>query len=463
MPVPAPSSLSKSKIMAGIQCLKRLYLEVYNPGLSEGGDEGNEAHFAEGREVGVLAQQIFPGGRTIEFEGVVATALAETAALVEDVSVPAIFEATFRHSGVLVRIDILERMPQNRWRLIEVKSSLDLKPPHLDDLAIQRHVVSACGLDIASAHLMHLNRDYHFDGVAHDLNGLFRAEDATKEIAVIDATLPALIERQREALTRDAPPEIAPGDQCSAPYVCEFFQRCNPEPPENHVSRLPRLSDKKRKTLAEQGFTMIHEIPEDFPLSETQTQVWSAVKTGRPWISETLHEELAELGWPMYFMDFESLYPAVPRFAGMRPYSQIPFQWSVHQHAKREAPVEHFEFLAEDARDPRPEFIASLCEAVGTSGPIVVYNASFESQRLGELAGWLPEYAARIEAIRPRLWDLLPFVRKHVYHPKFNGSFSIKSVLPALVPEMTYEGMKVAHGEAAGPGLGPDDPRRGRC
>jgi hypothetical protein len=72
------------------------------------------------------------------------------------------------------------------------------------------------------------------------LNGVFSAEDATKEIAEIEAGLPAVIDRQREALARDAPSEIGPGDQCSAPYVCEFFQHCNPELPENHVSCLPR-------------------------------------------------------------------------------------------------------------------------------------------------------------------------------------------------------------------------------
>ena len=450
MPSPAPSSLSKSKIMAGIQCLKRLYFQIYNPGLAESGDEGSQARFIEGREVGLLAQQIFPGGRTIGFEGVVGNALAKTMAMVEDASVPAIFEATFRHASVLVRVDILERLPQNHWRLIEVKSSLDLKPHYLDDLAIQQHVVRACGLDVASAHLVHLSRDYRYDGVEYDLRALFTGEDVTREIAEIDSTLPALFDRLREALACDAPPEIAPGDQCKAPYTCEFFGHCNPDPPENHISFLPRLSEKKRHALVEQGFALIHEIPEDFPLSETQTHVWTAVKAGRPWVSETLREELTELGWSLYFMDFESLYPAIPRFAGMRPYSQIPFQWSVHRRVEGDAQVEHFEFLAEDERDPRPEFIESLCEAVGTRGPIVVYNAGFESQRLGELAGWLPEYAARIDAIRPRLWDLLPFVRKHVYHPKFNGSFSIKSVLPALVPEMTYEGMEIAHGEAAG-------------
>lgn len=233
-------------------------------------------------------------------------------------------------------------------------------------------------------------------------------------------------------------------------YPCEFFRHCNADPPPNHISCLPRLSEKKRRDLTEQGFTLIHKIPDDFPLTEIQSRVWTAVKTSRPWVNGTLHQEMATLNWPLYFMDFESLYPAIPRFAGMWPYSQIPFQWSVHLQMEPDGGLEHFEFLADDEADPRLEFIDSLCEALGARGQIVVYNASFEARRLHELSGWLPEYAGRIEKIQQRMWDLLPFVKRHVYHPQFNGSYSIKAVLPALVPEMTYEGMEVAHGEAAG-------------
>ena len=176
----------------------------------------------------------------------------------------------------------------------------------------------------------------------------------------------------------------------------------------------------------------------------------SAVKTGETWFSNKLVKALSQLKYPVFFMDFESLNPAIPRFSGMWPYSQIPFQWSVHRQLTPQAHLDHFEFLAEDEADPRREFIESLCDVLGTRGQIVVYNAAFESQRLSELADWLPECGARIQNIRGRLWDLLPFVREHVYHPAFRGSFSVKSVLPALVPEMTYETMQVADGGQAG-------------
>jgi hypothetical protein len=148
-------------------------------------------------------------------------------------------------------------------------------------------------------------------------------------------------------------------------------------------------------------------------------------------------------------MDFETLYPALPRYAGMRPYDHIPFQWSVHRQKSAGAQLEHFEFLATDNSDPRRPFTESLCRVLKGKGHIVVYNQGFESNRLSEFASWLPEYAARINQIQNRLWDLLPLVRRNVYHPEFRGSYSLKDVLPALVPGTTYEGMEIADGGEA--------------
>ena len=194
---------------------------------------------------------------------------------------------------------------------------------------------------------------------------------------------------------------------------------------------------------------MIRDVPDDFELTEIQRRAATCVQTGEPWFSPELGEVLGGLTYPLYFGDFESVNPAVPRFPGMRPYDQLPFQWSVHVVRQPGAESEHYEFLATDASDPRREFISSLCAALGESGSILVYS-SFESQRLSELRGWLPEFGDCIMAIQARLFDLLPVVREHTYHPSYAGSYSIKSVLPALVPEMTYYGMEVSNGQSAG-------------
>jgi hypothetical protein len=246
-------------------------------------------------------------------------------------------------------------------------------------------------------------------------------------------------------------PDIAPGRQCNDPVTCEFFDRCNPPRPNDHVGYLPRIHASAMEELEELGIESIRDIPTDFELTAIQRRAADCVRTGEPWYdSEALKAELATLSYPISYIDFESINPAVPRFTAMRPYQQVVFQFSVHRQKQLGAEPEHFEFLAIGASDPRRDFIGSLCDALGENGSIVVYNAGFESQRLSELAVWLPEFAERIEQVQSRLWDLLPIMRNHVYHPAFGGSFSLKAVLPALVPDMTYEGMVVADGQDAG-------------
>jgi hypothetical protein len=244
-------------------------------------------------------------------------------------------------------------------------------------------------------------------------------------------------------------PDLPSGPHCTDPIKCEFFDRCNPPLPDDHIGYIPRIQASAVEELVQMGVESIRDIPDDFPLNERQRRAATSVQTGKPWFSDDLGKELEALKYPLYFMDFETVNPAIPRFSGMRPYDQLPFQWSVHVLRQPGGEPEHYEFLDTGASDPRREFIESLCNVLGESGSILVYSA-FESQRLSELAAWLPEFADRIKQIQARLWDMLPVIRNHVYHPAFVGSYSLKYVLPPLVPNLTYAGMEVANGQDAG-------------
>jgi hypothetical protein len=213
---------------------------------------------------------------------------------------------------------------------------------------------------------------------------------------------------------------------------------------------LPRLTQRKIEALEALGIDLIQDIPESFQLTMIQRRAYDCVRSGRPWFGPELRDALSTLRYPLHFMDFETFYPALPRHKGMWPYSHIPFQWSVHVREGPGAELRHHEFLAEDATDPRLRFLETLLSVLGTTGSIVVYNRPFEAARLKDLARWLPEHTKQIACIQTRLWDLLTVVRHNVYHPEFRRSFSIKSTLPALVPEMTYEGMEIAEGAQAG-------------
>ena len=283
-----------------------------------------------------------------------------------------------------------------------------------------------------------------------DAHRFFKIKNLTRRVKELQRQLPFELRSQFRVLQMDEVPRVPAGPQCNYPVTCEFFEHCNPPLPDDHILRLPRIHASEVAKLAALSIHSIHNIPENYPLTARLRSACTIVQAGTPWYGGELKDELDTLKYPLYFMDFETVNPCVPRFPGMRPYDHIPFQWSVHVQREPGAAPEHLEFLATDASDPRPAFLSALCDALGGRGSIVVYHQQFESQRLSELASWLPGFTGQIERIQRRLWDLLPVIRDHVYHPAFAGSYSLKSVLPALVPEMTYEGMEVADGQAAG-------------
>jgi len=313
---------------------------------------------------------------------------------------------------VLVRVDILHRRRDNRWRLTEVKSSSDLKEEHLDDVGIQTRVVSRSGLDLASSCLAHVNRNYVFRGGSIDVRKFFRIRDLTRRVEKSQKKLTSQLRTQLRILDQPKAPDIDAGRHCTDPVTCEFFDRCNLPRPHDHIGFLPNLRARKLEQLSDMGIESIRDIPDDFPLNERQRRACSSVQKGEPWFSAELHKELETLKYPLYSMDFETVNPAIPRFSDMRPYDPIPFQWSLHVQREPGSEHEHYEFLATDRSDPRREFISSLCSVLGKSGSIVVYSG-FESQRLFALAAWFTEFDKRIKKIQARLWDLLPFIRKH--------------------------------------------------
>ena len=447
-------NLSKSKFVAGLQCLKRLYLQCYERQLMPEIDEATQAIFDRGNEVGQLAQKAFPGGALVaEAYWDHERAIGHTRKLMADPNVPAVFEGAFTHDNVGIRADVLQRLDGGRWRLVEVKSGTGVKDVHVPDVAIQTHVLTGCGVDVAQSCLMHLDRSYVYEGGEYDLDRLFHIEDMAESLAAFAADLPQHLARQQGVLTRDTPPDIEPGPQCTDPYECEFYAHCNPELPEHHVSTLYRVSTRQMEAFEEAGIETIHQIPDEAPLSELQQRMRRCIATGDTFIDKkAVRKTLAGLSYPLYFMDFETVNPALPRYPGLWPYGQFPFQWSIHIRESPGAEAEHLEFLVEDASDPREPFLSSLLEALnsrGEGGDIVVYNKGFESACLGELAGRFPERAGAIEQVRRRLWDLLPVIRKHVYDPGFHGSLSIKSVLPALTGGEGYEEQAVADGTEA--------------
>jgi len=450
--IPTCSGISKSKFVAGLQCAKRLFLQVHKPHLAKLTDQANKD---QGTALGVLARNLFLGGALVDVgRNDLAEAVNVTQELVKNAAVPAIFEATFKRDGVLVQVDVLLRDPKKyEFHLIEVKGSTTVKPYHLHDLSIQRYVLQSAGIRVRSNHLMHVNPGYVFDGDL-ELSKLFMIEEIQSDRLLTRSTVSEILNDQYKILSQPEPPDIETGSFCKNPYRCEFFDHCHPVPDQDDVRSLPISADKIR-ILLQNGLTSISQLPTtghlrlDWHFTGKQCSRIDAVKralTSGLSVDARLQGELAAVQYPACFVDFETVAPAVPRFGGMKPYEPIPVQWSVHCQEHEGGMLEHCAFLSPERDDPRLRFIESLVAAVAGARSIVVYG-SYEDTQLSNLSRWLPEYASEINSIRSRLLDLLSIIRRNVYSPAFLGSYSIKRVLPALVPGMRYDNLAVASGD----------------
>ena len=442
--------LSKSRFIAGIQCPLRLWNDINRRDLATPWSDTQQAIFDRGTAIGELAQERYPGGTLVGFKPWERSeAIAETNRLLADSSVPAIYEAALQHEGVFVRVDILARNGDG-WDLIEVKASTrPEKEVFQRDAAIQYWVATGAGLTIHEAGILVLNRDYVYSGGSYDLEQLFRFGDATEFCQdELEATGEA-VAKFHEMLADTEPPEIEIGDHCFTPYECPYYGACTAdlEFPDHPITDLYRLNGSRRLQLEALGVETIPDIPEDFDLTPMQDRTRQAVVSGKPWQCPGLGEALQSPDWPLYYLDFEAWQPALPPYVGMRPFQAIPFQFSAHLE-DYEGEISHSEYLHDQPTDPRRPLAEALLKALGTSGSIVVYSG-YERRMINTLAEALPDLCDALMAMNERLWDLLPVIRDHYYHPEFRGSFSIKSVLPALVAGQHWSGLAIADGMSA--------------
>ena len=445
--------LTKSRFAYGNQCLKRLYNEAHHPDLKAPVDEAQQYIFDTGKEVGILAQKLFPGGRLVDVPAYDHKQAEErTAELLADQSLPAVYEAAFTANEIRVRPDVLNRVGGNEFDLYEAKMSASVKDDHIPDAAVQMWVMEQVGLTIRKVYIVHINNQYIFKGGEPDVVNLLKAvdiTDATRSFATNN--LPGAAAKMLLILNQKSGPDVPIGTHCVTSYPCPFFEHCREGLPEHYVEQLPGLRAKGRDALAQEGITVasaIHDIPDSFnQLTSMQQRVRDAVVQDVPYIAPSLANALLQLTYPIHSIDFETVNPAIPRYVGTRPYQVIPFQWSLHI-ADDDQAERHLGFLAQTSDDPREEFISTLLDAIGPTGSIVVYS-SYEETQLKSLAAEYPQYETAIKDLISRIVDIAKIVREHYYDPGFHGSFSIKSVLPALVPELDYKNLAIGDGRAA--------------
>lgn len=442
-PPPRRTGLSKSRVALFEQCPKRLWLSVNRPEHSQESDSTRHV-FRVGHEVGAVACAEYPEGIEIDgTQGMAHAAELTAAALAADDRVP-IFEATFIHDGVAVRVDLM--IPDGEgWRVAEVKSTTSVKPYQRADLATQLWVLNGCGVNVTRASVRVLDRTFVLRSPG-DFAGLFVDDEDDEAVALLVDTRGQIISDAKTTLSGDEP-KLGPGPHCTDPFPCSFIEYCHrhlPPPPEWPVELLPGVAGKRvARSLAERGVTDLLMVEQGTIAVPMLQRVHNATVSGTAWHGVTaIRRETDVWAYPRTFLDFESIGFAVPRWPGTRPYQQVPFQFSAHVDLG-DGKLEQTGFLSMDGDDPRPACAQALAMLPDT-GSVIAWNASFERTCLWQLAQIVTEHSAALRSLADRLVDLLPVARRHYYHRDMRGSWSIKAVLPTLAPELSYDQLQGA-------------------
>jgi len=441
--------LSKSKFVGGWQCEKQAYLTANHPKLATPFDSATLARFAGGTRFGELAHSVWPDGVLIDSPAFKHDAAVEwTKELINGNVVDVIFEAGFTELGTRVRADIIVRdRESNTWDLVEVKSASSPKQVHDIDMAIQRAVIEESGITVGMTGVMLVDADYvrGDDGVIP--NGLFKIVDRTNEVLALLPEITDMNSHLHEVINSEEVPDIEIGPHCEEPYDCQFFAHCTVSRPKDWVRNLPGFGLRKVADFESQGLVRIKDISADVKLNVLQQRAVHSSKNSTHWVSDHLNKNLRSVEYPIRFIDFETASPTVPMYPGTSPRELLPFQWSCHT-LNDDQSLLHSDFLAAGDVDPRREFVESLLRAVGTHGPVLVYSC-YEESTLRKLSVKFPDLSVDVEKLIDRFVDLLTLVKENYYHPGFKGSFSIKKVLPVMVPGYDYSDLAIAEGESA--------------
>ena len=449
--------LSKSKYCLLWQCPKLLWLDTYRKELKTE-DASRDDRMETGNEVGDLAMGLF--GDFTEVTVLKADGNPDISAMIEKTKacmaagVENICEASFSYGGLYCAVDIL-RKQDSGYAIYEVKSSTHEAEIYGVDIAYQKYVLEHCGVTVTGTYLVCINSDY-VRGEELDIQQLFKIVDMTDWVEKESPMLPHRLKLAEETLASKNEPVCDLGEHCDNPYRCAYWAYCTRHLPNPSVFDLYRLATRKKLEYYRKGLVSYQDLLAVPKLNEKQKRQirFHLSDCGAHIDKEGIRKFLDTLSYPLYFLDFETMQPVVPPYSGTKPYQQIPFQYSLHYIEMPGGELKHKEFLAESGPDPRRSIAESLCRDIPQDVCVTAYNKGFECSRLKELAEDFPDLKAHLLNIQANIQDLMtPFQSGHYYNRAMGGSFSIKSVLPALFPDdpsLDYHNLEGVHngGEA---------------
>ena len=447
--------LSKSKYVQVWSCPRGAWIRKYHPEAVPR-DEGTQSRFRQGDEVGDLARGLF--GPSVNVTAYKEDGSLDLPRMMENTreemekGTEVICEAAFSYEGLYCAVDLLKRDRENGgWAIYEVKSSSDgLQDKYVADVSYQKYVLEHCGVKVTGVYLVCIDTDYVLEASGLDVNRFFKINDLWEAASQAQRdTLPGVLETAERVLGSEEEPVAELAEACPG---CELFSWCGRDLPSPSVFDLYRLPKKKMIEYYRQGLVSYEQLEEAGVVknaAQLRQMDFALRDRGIHAEAEPLREFLSGLTYPLYFLDFETMMPAVPFCVGTRPFAQIPFQYSLHYIGREGGELLHREFLAESGTDPRRAVAEALCRDIPADACVTAFNKQFECGRLKELAAAFPDLAEHLLAIEGNITDLLdPFRKGWYYRREIGGSFSIKSVLPAICPddpELDYHALEGVH------------------
>jgi len=411
-------TISKSSYCSGLQCLKILWLKTHCPEEAQI-SESTQNVFDAGHTVGNYAKQYFGDYYEIPMDfgnyNESFTLAVENTKLQIEAGTPTLCEAAFSYKNSICFADILRVNADQTVEIIEVKQTTKVKPEHYNDMAFQYYVIKNCGYTISKISLMHIDSSYVRQG---DIvpQKLFKMVDCTQEVLDRQKDIPEKIETMVHYSQQNEEPEMELGEHCQNPYPCAFWEYCSKG----------KIIEEKKK-----------------PVSENFDK-------------KAIQEFLSKIRYPLYHFDFETTcQEPLPPIDGASPYyPPTPFQYSLHiQKTKEEEldTIEHREFLANEFSNETVRALAEqLCFDIPKDAMVMAYNMTFEKGVILRLADIFPDLKEHLLAIHGNFIDLMsPFRSKHLQTLEMEGSYSIKKVLPALIPDLVYSDLEVQNGGMA--------------
>lgn len=440
-------SLSKTSFIKGLQCHKALFLYKHYPQLRDPIPPARQALFNRGHDVGALAHQLFPGGVDASVGLTGAAIAAKTQELIA-AGVEIIYEAGFIYDDVLVLADIVVKTAEG-WNVYEIKSSLRLSRTYYNDAVLQHYVIAGSGLVVNDFFLVHVNPDYVRNG-ALNVQEYFQKVSVTGTVKKYVALIRKQVRELKAVLDAPQIPEVAIGEHCFSPYECDFKGTCWKNIVTDNVFTLTGIGRNKQAEFFNQGYVSIKDLPENVELPKAAHLQWQGFVTEQEVVrTAEITAMLEQIGNHALLLDVENFQPAIPQYEGCKPFQALPFAYSLHEWKDGNI-IKHRVFLAEPGMDPRESFLREFLSDCSTELPVVVFDASAERVTINNMIRTFPEVASQLEAISARIVDLQKvFASGAYYHPRMKGSYSLKSVLPAIAPDLNYDSLTVQNGSHA--------------